>query len=74
MWSLVGETLNEREHREHWRYILCQNETDKELIRQEEKRKREADKEEAGPSGLKKFRDITLSVMRDTPDSDSDSN
>ena len=43
------------------------------MIRQEEKRKREADKEEAGPSGLKKIRDITLSILRDTPDSDSES-
>ena len=73
MWSLLGERLNERAHQEHWRYILKQSEADRETVRQQEKQKRESDREEAGPSGLQRIKDLTLSLLLDRPDSDSES-
>ena len=52
---------------------MRQSEADKEIVRQQEKQKREADKEEAGPSGLQRIKDMTLSILLDRPDSESES-
>ena len=71
LWSLQLEELNRREHQEHWHYLLKQSEADREIVRQQEKQKRKPDTE-AGPSGLQRLKNLTLSVLLDSSDSESD--
>ena len=71
LFSLQFEELNRRADQEHWRYILRQSEADREIVRQQEKQKRKSDTE-AGPSGLQRLKNLTLSVLLDRSDSESD--